>query len=70
MLCQYQDQIHLQLGLDIRTIGPIGIFRLVVHHILYGRCQCEQFVLWIFKAELMGNLFQNIVESLFLVSDT
>ena len=35
MLCQYQNQVHLQLSLDVRTIDPVGIFRLVIHHLLH-----------------------------------
>ena len=60
---------HLQFCFDVRTIGPVGIFRLVIHHFLHGSCQCQQFVFWIFKAELMSYFFQDIIESLFLVGN-
>ena len=57
MLCQYQNQVHLQFCFDVRTIGPVGIFRLVVHHLLYGSSQHQQFIFWIFKAEFMSYFF-------------
>ena len=69
MFAEEEDEIHLQLGLDVGSLAPVGVFGLVVDHGLHCFGKLDQFVLGVGEVVFVGECVEDVIERLLFEID-
>ena len=61
------DEVHLELGFAVGSGGPVDVTGFVVNDALDFLGKVDEFVFFVFEAELITDGFEDVVEGLFFV---